>query len=70
MSFLQARQFQLLGAPFFTLRTRFGFAVFDARTGMCGVWGSVVCKTMGTVVDFRQVEKEELEETEPGGLAE
>ena len=37
---------------------------------MCGVWGSVVCKTMGTVVNFRQVEKEELEETEPGGLAE
>ena len=37
---------------------------------MCGVRGSIVCKTIGTVVDFRQVGRGKLEETEPGGLVE
>ena len=37
---------------------------------MCGVRGSIVCKTICTVVDFRQVGREKLEETEPGGLVE
>ena len=39
-------------------------------TPWCGVRGSIVCKTIGTVVDFRQVGREKLEETEPGGLVE
>ena len=50
VSFLQARQLQLLGDPFFTLRTRLGFGVLTPS--MCGVWGSVVCKTMYAAVGF------------------
>ena len=59
----------IAGSPNF-LRCERVLVLLFSMPGMCAVWGSVVCKTMGTVVDFRQVGREELEETEPGGLAE
>ena len=45
-----AKATSISGDPFFTLRTRSGFRFLTPS--MCGVWGSVVCKTMYTAVSF------------------
>ena len=47
------------------LRCERALVLLFSTPGMCGVRDSIVCKTIGTVVDFRQVGREKLEETEP-----
>ena len=59
----------IAGCPNFLLCER-ALGLLFSTPGMRGVRGSIVCKTIGTVVDFRQVGREKLEETEPGGLVE
>ena len=56
-------------SPIF-LRCERALGLLFSTPGMCGVRGSIVCKTIVTGVDFRQVGREKLEETEPGGLVE